>query len=143
MTLVFALIIWIGQLPSFPAGCVVGDDRSWMVFARPRPPKARSIPALVETLNAVGDPICYRDGTILLDVPTATLRTLFGTHVALSCVRGAGNTSRADGYFGRIERGYVPAALQAHAARLWIEDDPKFRLVESSSTVKCPRGRKR
>jgi hypothetical protein len=142
MTLVFALAVWIGQT-SDTFACTVRDDHAWMLFARPKQPRAKIIPALAAALNAQDNLTCYRDGTISAYVPTHRLRALFGTHVELSCMLRAGNASRANGYRGRIQRGYLPAALKDLALRWWIENDPKFDLTDDDPTVPCPRARKR
>lgn len=140
MTPVFAFAAWIGVLAD-TCECPVLDDRPWIVFARPKRPRVKTIPALAVALNAGDDLICYRDGTVMAYVSTRSLRALLGRHVELNCLPRGGNSSWGNGYMGKIQEGFVPESLKDLARRLWIENDPKFELDEPPM-VNCPGVRK-
>ena len=73
---------------------------------------------------------CRGKQTVLVTLDAAHGRELFGDHLRVACVKGAGNALDADDVSVTLEPdGHVPEALRGIARSVRFETDPKFELV--------------
>ena len=105
-------------------------QREWMVALTPHPSAKARARLLEQVLQKASAPPLCRASMIYARVPGLELQAMFGPHLALQGVPGAGNSSRICGWFAQLTPAkFVPAAFSASARRVEIVTDEKLELI--------------
>jgi hypothetical protein len=121
------------ELGAHPFGeCEVGDDTGWQLRLRLRAPTGRHLAELAGVAAKLPAELrCGRHGEVYLTLTSQQARELFGAHLTLTCVPGAGNSLDASEQVAAVSpRDFVPASLRSQVSALVFDTDPKLEWIE-------------
>jgi len=114
--------------PSGSAHCPVGRQRVSLVLT-PLPGKApRS--QLLDHLRKLTDDVQCDRSSIVVGLSGAEAQLMFGRHLQLSGVAGAGNSTTTCGWFAELTPpDFMPASVAPYASSVRVDTDPKLPLL--------------